>query len=255
MNNLPPFHIVIPARYGSTRLAAKALVDIDGKAMILHVAEQAQKCEPTSLTVATDDERIQHLLQQHGFATMLTAASHNSGTERIAEVVQRLNFSDHTLVLNVQGDEPFIGHKLMREVVTALAQNPDAAIATACYAIHDRNDFQNPDVVKVVRNAQNEALYFSRAPIPYPRAEAQTVYRHIGLYAYRVGFLKAYTQLPATSLEAVEGLEQLRALYYGYRIVVTETAHPPPAGGVDNAADLARARALFETGYRVEGSD
>lgn len=242
------FKVVIPARFASTRLPGKPLLDIAGKPMVIRVAEQAAKSLATLSVIATDHAPIMQVAQAHGLPTVLTRADHPSGTDRIAEVVQQLGWADDEIVVNVQGDEPLIDPQLINEVANTLAQDTDAVMATACHPVHDHQAFENPNVVKVVLNGQGRAMYFSRAPIPYPRDASQrdalVAHRHIGIYAYRVGFLKHYASLLPTALEGIESLEQLRVLYHGYAIAVTVTALAP-ATGVDTQEDLVRVRKLF----------
>ena len=268
------FHVVIPARHASTRLPGKPLLPIAGKPMVVRVAEQAAQSGAQQIWIATDHHAIANVVHEHGFKACLTRESHASGTDRIAEVVEQRAWPDDTIVVNVQGDEPLIPPALIRAVAEHLHQHPECAIATACHAIHDEATFRNPNVVKVVLDKNGNALYFSRAPIPYPRDAFNfssspagrddcpsslrgevgrgvalpsdlPVLRHIGIYAYRVSFLRAYGQLPPIVLERYEALEQLRALYYGYKIGVFVAEQAPP-GGVDTEQDLHVARALFE---------
>jgi 3-deoxy-manno-octulosonate cytidylyltransferase (CMP-KDO synthetase) len=187
--------------------------------------------------VATDDQRIARAVREHGFDARMTRADHASGTERIAEAAAQLGLADEAIVVNVQGDEPLIAPHLIAKVAAALEQNPQASVSTACHPIHDAAEFANPNVVKVVLNAKGEALYFSRAAIPHPRQGEAKALRHVGIYAYRVGFLKHYASLAPSPLEATEQLEQLRVLWHGYRIasVIEQGAIPP---GVDTPADL-----------------
>ena len=242
------FKAVIPARYASTRLQGKPLLDIAGKPMVVRVAEQAQKSGASEIVIATDFEKIMQAAAEHNIKAVMTRVDHQSGTDRIAEVAQLLNWSDDEIVVNVQGDEPLIDPKLIQEVAAHLAKSKDAVMATACHAIHDEASFLNPNIVKVVVDANGNALYFSRAPIPYPRDDAHKqniqAHRHIGIYAYRVGFLKKYAELAATELEKIESLEQLRVLHHGYKIGVTVTENAP-ASGVDTQEDLDYVRSLF----------
>jgi len=260
------FHVVIPARHASTRLPGKPLLPIAGKPMVVRVAEQAAQSGAQQIWIATDHHAIAAAVHEHGFKACLTHEHHASGTDRIAEVVEQRGWGDDTIVVNVQGDEPLIPPALIRAVAEHLAAHPECAIATACHAIHDEADFRNPNIVKAVLDRDGNALYFSRAPIPYPRdlfaassltpplsqgerellPEQLPVLRHIGLYAYRASFLRAYSQLAPAAIEQFEALEQLRALWHGYKIGVTVTDDAPPAG-VDTAADLDAACATFET--------
>lgn len=254
----PVFHAVIPARLASTRLPDKPLADIGGKPMVVRVAERARASGAQHVLVAADNPRIVEACREHGVEVMLTSHTHPSGTDRLAEVATRLAWPDDTIVVNVQGDEPLIAPQLVADVATHLSRHPECAIATAAHRIHQAAEVFNPNVVKVVLDQQQRALYFSRAPIPWARDAYQAVwphiatmplpeqplYRHIGLYAYRAGFLKAYPALQASPLEAMESLEQLRALWHGERIAVllTDTA---PATGVDTADDLERVRQIW----------
>ena len=242
------FKVVIPARFASSRLPGKPLLDIAGKPMVIQVAIQASKSQASEVVIATDHTTILQVAEQHGFASVMTRDDHPSGTDRIAEVVQKMHWSDETIVVNVQGDEPLIDSVLINKVAQALRDDKLAVMATACHPIHEINAFENPNVVKVVLNIKGQAMYFSRAAIPFPRdAEYRdnlNAHRHIGIYAYRVGFLRQYASLPVTMLESVESLEQLRVLYHGYQIAVTVTEHAP-ASGVDTQADLDNVREIF----------
>lgn len=248
------FKIVIPARYASLRLPGKPLLDIAGKPMVVRVAEQAS-ATGAEIVVATDDQRIFDAVEAHGYRAMMTRTDHVSGTDRIAEVAISMGWAENEIVVNVQGDEPLIEPALIEEVALNMAQHNEAAIATACHQIHDKAQMLNPNVVKVVLDKEGYALYFSRAPIPYPRdafaaggelPAAIEIYRHIGIYAYRTSFLKAYAGLQPSPIERYESLEQLRALWHGYKISVAVTTHPP-AAGVDTAEDLEAMRKLYST--------
>jgi len=244
--------VVVPARLASTRLPGKSLADIAGKPMVVRVAERANASGAARVLVATDDAAIAAACAAHGVEAVLTSAGHPSGTDRLAEVAGRLGLADDAIVVNVQGDEPLIDPALVAECAATLTAAPDCAIATACHAIDDPAEVFNPNVVKVVRDAAGRALYFSRAPIPWDRAhyaerrvpEPISALRHIGLYAYRAGFLKTYPTLPAAPIEGLEALEQLRALWHGVRIAVFEVAGALPAG-VDTPEDLERVRRWF----------
>jgi 3-deoxy-manno-octulosonate cytidylyltransferase (CMP-KDO synthetase) len=250
------FTVLIPARYASTRLPGKPLADIHGLPMVVRVAERARASGARRVVVATDDARIEAAARAAGCEVLLTRADHATGTDRLAEAARLLDLAPDEIVVNVQGDEPLLDPALMRRMATLLADHPDAAIATAAHAISDPAEAFNPNVVKVVCDARGYALYFSRATIPWARdAFAQTtaalptglpLYRHYGLYAYRVAFLARYPQLSVAPIEGFEALEQLRALWHGYRIVVEITAGTP-APGVDTEEDLARVRAVFAT--------
>jgi 3-deoxy-manno-octulosonate cytidylyltransferase (CMP-KDO synthetase) len=248
------FTVLIPARWASTRLPGKPLADIAGKPMVVRVAERALASGADRVVVATDDRRIVDGAAAHGIASVLTRADHATGTDRLAEAAQQLGLSPQDIVVNVQGDEPLLEPALIRRIAEVLAASPDAAIATACHPITDLQEAFNPNVVKVALDHRNYALYFSRATIPWAReAFASPVralpsdlplYRHYGLYAYRVDFLTRYPTLASAPIERFEALEQLRALWHGYRIVV-EITTGTPAPGVDTPADLERARALY----------
>lgn len=247
------FIAVIPARYASTRLPAKPLADIAGKPMVVRVAERAQASGAAAVWVAADDVRIMAAAQAHGFHALMTSAEHVSGTERLAEVVDMLALDDGAIVVNVQGDEPLIDPALIHAVARELQLHPEAVMATACHAIHDYATLTNPNVVKVVMDALGYALYFSRAPIPWPRDAFATgqslpdglpVFRHIGLYAYRAGFLRQYAGLTPAPIERFESLEQLRVLWHGHKISVAVSEQPAPPG-VDTAEDLAMVRQLW----------
>ena len=254
MSRPEPFVVVIPARYGSSRLQGKPLADIAGKPMVVRVAERARASGATAVWIATDDRTVFETAQRYGHEALMTRADHATGTDRIAEVVQQLGLQERQIVVNVQGDEPLIAPELIREVAQSLAAHADAEIATACHPISDIESLLSPNVVKVVFDRDGYALYFSRAPIPYPRdsfALDQGVfpdrlpsYRHIGIYAYRAGFLRVYSRLEPAAIERFEALEQLRALWHGHRIAVAVTAHAP-AAGVDTAEDLERVRRTF----------
>ena len=243
------FKIVIPARYASARLPGKPLLDIGGKPMVVRVAEQAAKSGASEVVIATDFEKIMQVAHEHNVKAVMTNINHASGTDRINEVAQLLGWTDNEIVVNVQGDEPLIDPELIKEVAQHLANSQDAVMATACHAIHDEASLLNPNIVKVVFDANGNALYFSRAPIPYPRDDAHKAklhaHRHIGIYAYRVGFLKKYAELAVTELEKIESLEQLRVLHHGYKIGVTITQNAP-ASGVDTQADLDYVRSVFK---------
>ncbi len=248
------FRVVIPARYASSRLPGKPLADIGGRPMVLHVLERALQAGAESVVVATDDARVQQAVAAAGHQALMTSPDHQSGTERLVEVAETLGWGDDTLVVNVQGDEPLIDPMLIREAARQLVLHDDAVMATLAHPIHDHADFINPNVVKVVADEAGYALYFSRAPIPWPRDafSAQQpmphelgALRHIGLYAYRAGFLRTYASLASSPLERYEMLEQLRVLWHGHRISLGITPIAP-APGVDTPEDLARVRALFQ---------
>lgn len=249
------FIAVIPARYASTRLPGKPLLDIGGKPMVVRVAEQARKSAARQVWVATDHHGVASTVVAHGFDSVMTSTEHPSGTDRLAEVARHLQLSDDTIVVNVQGDEPLIDPALINAVAEQLAQHPHAPMATAAHPLHSAEEMFNPNVVKVVLNVQQDAMYFSRAPIPFARDAFAIsrevlptdlpVYRHIGIYAYRAGFLHRYSELAACQLEQCEALEQLRVLWHGHAISVHLTSHAP-AAGVDTQADLDRVREVWQ---------
>jgi 3-deoxy-manno-octulosonate cytidylyltransferase (CMP-KDO synthetase) len=234
------FSVIIPARYASTRFPGKPLVDLAGKPMVVRVCERAAQSGASGVHVATDDERIASAVKAHGFKVVMTRADHASGTDRLAEAATQLGLGDQHIVVNVQGDEPLIEPKLIGQLAERLGS---ADMATACHAIHDVASLANPNVVKVVMDATGHALYFSRSRIPYPREGEAPCFRHAGIYAYRVGFLRRYAALAPAPLERTEALEQLRALWHGHRIavVVSETDIPP---GVDTPQDLEAVRRM-----------
>jgi 3-deoxy-manno-octulosonate cytidylyltransferase (CMP-KDO synthetase) len=210
--------------------------------MVVHVCERAKKSGAAGVHVATDDPRIADAVRAHGHSVVMTRAGHPSGTDRLAEAARKLKLRDSDVVVNVQGDEPLIPARLIAQVARILQKNGKASVSTACHAIH--GDASSPNVVKVVLGREGYALYFSRSQIPYPREAGGSVYRHAGIYGYRVGFLKRFSQLGISPLEKAEGLEQLRALWHGYRIAVaiSETEIPP---GVDTPQDLEAVRRML----------
>ena len=247
--------IVIPARYASVRLPGKPLLEIAGKPMIHHVFDQAAKTSITDIIVATDDERIEHSLREAGYAVCMTRTDHPSGTDRLAEVAEQLQLADEDIVINVQGDEPLIPIAVIEQVAQLLRDNDQASIATLSTPIMDNKTLQNPNVVKVISNVTGQAIYFSRAPIPWHRDSSNhcdtshiedfPYQRHIGIYAYRAGFLSAFSQWQPCPLEATESLEQLRALWHGHVIQVAEACEDVPEG-IDTAEDLQAVRELME---------
>lgn len=246
------FQVVIPARYASTRLPGKPLLDIAGKPMIQHVYERAIASGAEQVLVATDDERIAGAVEGFGGRYCMTSPVHSSGTERVAEVARLQGWSDQEIVVNVQGDEPLIPSGLICQVAESLAREQAAQVSTLCQRIQHPADLFDPHVVKVVRDGADYALYFTRATVPWDRdafavntsdlPERSEHFRHIGLYGYRCGFLKQYVAWPACPLEIMESLEQLRVLWHGARIHVPE-ALESPGHGVDTPADLERVRA------------
>lgn len=247
-----PFVVVIPARYASTRLPGKPLLDIAGKPMVQHVWERACQSRAEQVIVATDDARIADVVRQFGGEVVMTRADHPSGTDRLQEVVQQLALKPGAAVVNVQGDEPLIPPAAINQVAAILLRNDRADMSTLCEPIHDEAVFRDPNVVKVVCNERGEALYFSRAPIAWPRDGRLTTdgaalpwgYRHIGIYSYRASFLHRYVSWPPCVLEQTEKLEQLRALYNGCCIQVAEAQDQIP-GGVDTPHDLDLVRQLL----------
>ncbi len=246
------FVVLIPARLASSRLPRKALADLGGVPMIVRVAQRAARSRASRVVVAADDAEIVGACAAHGIAALLTSVRHASGSDRIAEASAALGLDDAEIVVNVQGDEPLIEPALIDACAALLAERTDCVMSTAAHAIDDRADFANPNIVKVVLDAAGRALYFSRAPIPWPRedegigalAMATPALRHVGLYAYRAGFLRRFPLLAASPLEEIERLEQLRVLWHGERIAV-HVSDLAPGIGVDTAEDLARARRLI----------
>ncbi len=248
------FSVVIPARYGSTRLPGKPLLDIAGKTMIQRVWEQACASGASEVIVATDDARIEAAAVEFGARVCITDSSHPSGTDRLQEVASACGWADDRIVVNVQGDEPLIPPALIGQVAANLESQPGAAVATLCEPVAEHAELVNPNAVKVVMASDGMALYFSRATIPWPRQAfaagghkmpAGHWYRHIGIYAYRVGFLHRYVDWEPAPIEELEQLEQLRALYHGERIHVAVASEPVPAG-VDTAEDLQVVRERLE---------
>lgn len=247
------FTVIIPARLASTRLPNKPLADLGGKPMVVRVAERAMQSGAERVVVATDHPQIADACARHGIEARMTRADHPSGTDRIAEVAAAMALAADEVIVNVQGDEPLIDPALIDAVATLLRERPQASMSTAAHAIDSVADFLNPNVVKTVLQADGLALYFSRAPIPWWRdgfAKAVAALpvpaplRHIGIYGYRAGFLRAFPKMPQAPVESCEALEQLRALWHGHRIAVHVTAHAPGAG-VDTPEDLERVRAAF----------
>lgn len=244
------FTVLIPARLGSTRLPNKPLADIAGVPMVVRVAQRVMSVAGGRVVVAADDAAILSACSLHGVDAVLTGAHHPSGSDRLAEACDLLQLQDNDIVVNVQGDEPLIDPALVNSVARLLEQQPQASMSTAAHAIDNRPDFINPNVVKVVLDAQNQAMLFSRAAIPHWRDHPGTLpspapLRHIGIYGYRVSFLRQFPGLAPAPLEIIEALEQLRAMWHGYRIAVHVTSHVP-CGGVDTPEDLERVRKLFE---------
>lgn len=246
------FVVLIPARLASTRLPRKALADIGGLPMVVRVARRAALSSARRIVVATDDSEILAACEKAGIEGVMTNAAHRSGSDRLAEACTRLELDDGEIVVNVQGDEPLIDPALIDACAATLRDHDDCAMSTAAHAIVDAGDFVDPNVVKVVVDGRSRALYFSRAPIPWLRDATSATeggagrLRHVGLYAYRVGFLKRFPSLPRSPLEDVESLEQLRVLWHGERIAV-HVAESAAGIGIDTPEDLARVRALVAT--------
>ncbi len=247
------FKAVVPARYASTRLPAKPLLDLGGKPMVARVAERAVRSGAEEVWVATDHADVVSAAERHGLSVLLTRVDHPTGTDRLAEVVEKRGWSDDTIVINVQGDEPLIDPELIAQTARQLAES-GADIATVAHPIDNPADFFAPNVVKVVCKANGDAMYFSRAPIPFARDHFAKqkdslpagfpAYRHIGLYAYRASFLRAYARLAPSPVEGCEALEQLRALWHGFRISVVVSNHLPMPG-VDTPEDAMRMQEWF----------
>lgn len=249
------FTVLIPARLASTRLPNKPLADIAGLPMVVRVAQRVRSGVPADvrIVVAADHAAILHACKIHSVEAVLTRTDHVSGSDRLAQACDLLELDDTEIVVNVQGDEPLIDPALARAVASLLEQHPHTAMATAAHALDDAHDFHNPNVVKVVVDASGHAMYFSRAPIPCWRdgagqhaSAALPALRHIGIYAYRAAFLRRFPLLSTAPQEQAEALEQLRALWHGYRIAV-HVSDTVPHGGVDTPEDLARVRAFFAT--------
>lgn len=251
---MTPFVVVIPARYASIRFPGKPLVEIDGKPMVAHVINRARESGATEVVVATDDARIASAVSSHDCLVAMTRGDHTTGTDRVAEVVVQRGWDDETIVVNAQGDEPLLPSSLIRTVAHTLEEHDGASIATACHPIREVAEFLDPNAVKVVFDKAGYALYFSRAPIPWPRdafthgksllPDKIPAFRHIGIYSYRCKFLRKYATLKPVPIERFESLEQLRAMAHGYRIAVTVTENAPPPG-IDTPEDLDRLRNLM----------
>lgn len=257
---MKPFTALIPARLASTRLPNKPLADIGGLPMVVRVARRAAESGAARVVIATDAPEVAQAAASHGVDVVMTRADHPSGTDRLAEAATALGLADDEIVVNVQGDEPLIPPPLIAAVARLLDERGDCSIATAAHPIASIAEYLNPNAVKVVTDASGRAAYFSRAPIPWDRdhlgaagvappaalsaaMQAEPPLRHVGLYAYRVAFLRAYPRLARSPHETIESLEQLRALWHGYHIAVLRTPQAPPAG-VDTPEDLERARRL-----------
>lgn len=250
------FVVLIPARMASTRLPNKPLADIAGKPMIVRVAQQAQRSQAQQVIVATDSLEVQTACQAHAIDVVMTASNHLCGSDRLAQACTQLALADEAIVVNVQGDEPLIEPALINAVAQTLIKQPECAMSTAAYPIAEEHQWHNPNIVKVVLDARGHALYFSRSPIPHGRGaqswealqknHAGALLRHIGIYGYRVGFLKRFPMLTPAPIELMESLEQLRALWHGERIAVHVTHHSPGIG-VDTPEDLEHVRQLMRS--------
>ena len=248
------FTVLIPARMASSRLPDKPLADLAGIPMVVRVAQRASDSSASRVVVATDDERVMLACQSHGVKAIMTRSDHISGSDRLAEACEILKLNDQEIVVNVQGDEPLIAPESIDAVAHLLAARHDCSMSTLAHAIDDVEEFVSPHVVKVVLDARDTALYFSRAPIAWWREgfgngisklPSPAPLRHVGLYAYRVHFLRVFPQLAQAPIEMLESLEQLRALWHGHRIAVHVTDHAP-GPGIDTPEDLARVRRFFE---------
>lgn len=249
------FRVIIPARHASERLPGKPLLDIAGKPMIQHVYDRACESGASDVHIATDDERIKESAESFGANVLMTSAEHRSGSERLAEAIDILGCPGDEVIVNLQGDEPLMPSSLIQQVAEDLQQHTDANVATLCAPFHNDEDVHNPNIVKVIRDRDGYAMYFSRASIPWERdAFAKNNrkpsghflhYRHIGLYAYRASFLKTYVEWPACDMETMESLEQLRVLWHGEKIHVSEAMTIPPPG-VDTEEELERVKRLIK---------
>lgn len=248
------YKIVIPARYGSSRLPGKPLIQLAGKPMIQHVYERAVETGVSEIVIATDDQRIFDAAVAFGADVVMTREDHENGTERIAEVAEKLNWLDSDVIVNLQGDEPLIPRSLVELTAKGLLDNPIAGMSSLCTPVNDARDAFDPNVVKAVLDNDGFAMYFSRASIPWDRdgykaslsevTKVAPVYRHIGMYGYRVSFLKGYMNMEQTALEQAECLEQLRALCYGVKIHMS-VIDEPPGHGVDTQEDVSRVEDLL----------
>ncbi len=239
------FRVVIPVRYGSSRLPGKPLLTFQHKPIIEHVYRNACESDAKSVLIATDDERIAEAVAKFDAPVCMTSCEHMSGTDRITEAVELQGWSDDEIVVNLQGDEPQMPAANIKQVAELLLQSPDADIGTLCHRIHTIQEYEDPNIVKVTKNSVNRALYFSRSSLPYIRnvdvkvLKENTVYRHVGIYSYRVNYLKKFIKMPVSALEKIERLEQLRALENGGQIVIDECIEHPGIG-VDTMDDYHR---------------
>ena len=242
------FTVIIPARLASTRLPNKPLADIAGLPMIVRVARRAAESRAGQIVVATDAPEVAAACSAHGVRALMTRADHPSGSDRLAEAVEQLGLADDAVVVNVQGDEPLIAPGMIDACAATLAAQPDCVMATVAHALTDPSEFTNPNVVKLVTDKAGRALYFSRAPIAWWRdgaGQPNQALRHVGLYAYRAGFLRRFPTLAVSRLEQIESLEQLRVLWHGERIAV-HVSLERPGPGVDTPEDLERVRRLLQ---------
>ncbi len=256
------FKVVIPARYQSTRLIGKPLLEIDGVPMIIHVITQSLKSNASEVIVATDDTRIHEVVRQHGYQCVFTDPGHTSGTSRVVDVVGQFRWAPDEIIVNVQGDEPLIDPDLINRVASKLLDSrskvdwhDQLSISTACYPITTQEEFLNPNIVKVILDKNSNALYFSRSAIPWQKDTSQPTdaCKHIGIYAYTADFLmNRFNRLLRPNIEQVENLEQLRMLYSGYRINVV-VAQNDPLTGVNCIEDLEKVRALYEVISKLSG--
>ncbi|WP_297722909.1 3-deoxy-manno-octulosonate cytidylyltransferase [Limnohabitans sp. Rim8] len=253
LTEITPFMVVIPARLASSRLPNKPLADIAGIPMVVRVAQRAQQSLASKVVVAADHLSIVQACEAHGVFAVMTREDHPSGSDRLAETCQQMGWDDSTIVVNVQGDEPLMSPDLINQVATLLNERPEASMSTAAHAIDSVAEFANPNVVKVILDARQLAMYFSRAPIPWWRdgnlqgltaLPAHLPLRHIGIYGYRAGFLKKFPHLTQAPVEIIEALEQMRALWHGHKIAVHVTDQAP-GPGVDTPEDLQRVRSLW----------
>ncbi len=243
------FHIIIPARFSSTRLPGKVLIDVAGKPLIQHVYERALGCGSKSITIATDHEEVKQIAESFGATACMTAIEHPCGTDRLSEAVEKLKMNDEDIIVNIQGDEPLIPPEAVFQTVKAMFDYPQAAMTTLCTPIVTKEEIFDPNIVKVALNKEGFALYFSRAPIPWDRTafdiRKNAYFRHVGLYAYRAKTLKKYRNWISSPLEQIELLEQLRILWHGEKIHVSVIKDPLPPG-IDTETDLARFRSRFD---------
>lgn len=252
MSDFTDFRVVIPVRLASKRLPEKALLEIEGKPMIQHVYQRAVDSCASSVVIATDSDRVRSVAESFGATVCMTSEQHASGTDRLAEAVVAMGYDDDEIVVNLQGDEPLVPPEVIQQVAEDMSLHDAVKLATVCEKIEDEALLFNPDVVKVVMNRRGFAVYFSRAPIPWeregfqsePRSTQGPHYRHIGIYAYRTGFLAEYLSWTPGPLDAMESLEQLRVLWHGHRIHCVEAKSPVPSG-VDTQEDLERVKAIF----------